>query len=101
MKLDNKLRLARLASRDVHGGGAAALVIARRMEAITGSGEGMEIVTRVYHSSVGRATYQCRECGQEWVSPEEKAECCSDSWVESGDSISTWGQQAAATNSSK
>ena len=76
MKPENQLRLARMASANAIYGGASALHLAKRMHRITGSTEGEEIVTRVYTSPTGRATHECRECGQSYVDPEQASACC-------------------------
>jgi hypothetical protein len=76
MKLENQLRLARMASANAIYGGASALYLAKRMHRITGSTEGEEIVGRVYAHPEGRATHECRECGQQYVDPVHAAACC-------------------------
>lgn len=76
MKPDNQLRLARKASADVWHGGAAALTLAKRITRITGSTDAEDIVNRVYTHPRGVAAYECRECGQEYVDPDEAHACC-------------------------
>jgi len=83
MKYDNSIRLARIASADVINGGARASVLASRMFAITGSDEGQEIVSRVYSSGNGRATYECKECGSEHLTWDACSECCAPEYYDS------------------
>lgn len=82
MKPENELRLARLASIDVRRGGAFALMLANRAERLTGSSDASYIVNRVYTHPLGKACYDCPECGQSYLTREEAGECCREDWEE-------------------
>jgi len=83
MKLENELRLARLASIDVRRGGAFARMLANRACRLTGSTDALDIVDRVYTRPLGTACYDCRECGQTYLTACEAAECCQfDEWTD-------------------
>lgn len=77
MKHDNVLRLARLSHSNVMNGGASAMVLARRAQAITGSSDAMDIVTEVYSASSRQSpVVRCRECGSEHFGGQAAEECC-------------------------
>ena len=78
MKPENELRLARIASNDVRNGGARALTLAKRILSLHRSSDADEIVNRVYTHPTGRASYDCRECGQPYLSGAEASECCNE-----------------------
>lgn len=81
MKIENQLRLARIASNDVWGGGCKALSLVSRMKKMCdgdGTWKADQIVSRIYASSDGKAVFRCGECGQEWAMPEDCNECCSE-----------------------
>ena len=80
MKPENELRLARLASVDVRRGGAFALMLANRSARITGSLDCRDIVYRVYTHPTGRASYECRECGQTYLTACEATDCCGEEY---------------------
>jgi hypothetical protein len=78
MKIESELRLARMASADCWHGGAGALALANRIERITGSSDAVDVVSRVYSHPRGQAVYECRECGQDYLTSEDAAGCCND-----------------------
>ena len=73
-------KLARIARCDVHFGGAKAMVLARRMEAINPLNDAMSVVSQAYASSTGNAedylSYECPECGSPCAGIENALQCC-------------------------
>lgn len=84
-KLDNRhdracAKLARIARGDTIWGGAKALVIAKRAEAMGVQFPALAVVTDVYHASNYScgpwAAYECPECGTVHLGEESALNCC-------------------------
>ncbi len=52
------------------------MVLAKRHQSITSSDEAVEIVTRVFTHPHGTPVYECNECGGEFLTLGDSAECC-------------------------
>lgn len=94
----DRFRLARLASASCWNGGTSAMVVAKRIDSLAPGSGAEEIVSRVYSRSDGKAIFECRECGCEFLAEDSAADCCGpDDWQDSErEEISTWGQLAFA-----
>ncbi len=73
-------KLARIARCDAWHGGARALVLAKRLEAMGGNAQAIEAVTDAYTNGRGDATrflaYECPECGTACAGTEAAHDHC-------------------------
>lgn len=77
----DRFKLARLASSNCWNGGASALAIAKRIDTLAPGADAVEIVSRVYSRSDGKAIFECRDCGCQYLTEDSAADCCGpDAW---------------------